>query len=221
MTEIPTAWAELGRRGAYTTSQAATLIGVSASDVASWLGGRPPIIHSDIPRVAGHLVLTFEALVEARAVAFLLNGGMKRGRLAKIVQIMRRRSADCHPLARERLLTTDGASVIEVVDDRLIDLLSESYLHPEVLRPALSGRVVFKSGRAAWLEPDPLDLPLVRIDPRRAFGRPVVVDGETTVPTATLANLASADGTEEAADWHGVTEAAVSQAVEFERRLAA
>jgi uncharacterized protein (DUF433 family) len=134
---------------------------------------------------------------------------------------MRLRWADPHPLARERTLTTDGSAVLELNGERIIDLLTDAYLHPEILRPALAGRVVFKSGRAAWLEPYPEEMPLVRIDPSRAFGRPVVVEETTSVPTETLANSALVDGPAEAADWFGVTGEAVDQAVAFEQRIAA
>ena len=137
------------------------------------------------------------------------------------MKAMRQRWQDPHPLARDRKLTTDGSAVLELQGEKIIDLLTDAYLHPEVLRPALAGRVVFKSGRAAWLEPYPDEMPLVRIDPARAFGRPVVVEDSKSIPTETLATSAKVDGIPEAADWFGVTERAVSQAVAFEHRIAA
>ena len=217
----PTDWIELGRRGAFTTTQVAVLLGVEPSRVASWLSGNPPLIETDLPSVAGRLALSFDGLIEARAINYLLAEGVSRRRLAKAMKAMRQRWGDPHPLARERQLTTDGASVLELHGEKIIDLLTDAYLHPETLRPALAGRVFFKSGRAAWLEPYPQEMPLVRIDPARAFGRPVVVEQTTAVPTETLAMSAKVDGLEEAADWFGVSETAVSQAVAFEKRIAA
>ncbi|WP_269514469.1 hypothetical protein [Brevundimonas subvibrioides] len=217
----PSDWIELGRRGAFTTTQVAVLLDVEPTKVASWLSGRPPLIETDLPSVAGRIALSFDGLIEARAVNYLLSEGIPRRRLGKAMDAMRLRWADPHPLARERTLTTDGSAVLELNGDRIIDLLTDAYLHPEILRPALAGRVVFKSGRAAWLEPFPDEMPLVRIDPSRAFGRPVVVEETTSVPTETLANSAFVDGTAEAADWFGVTGQAVDQAVAFERRIAA
>ncbi|WGM41134.1 hypothetical protein [Caulobacter sp. NIBR1757] len=219
--QTPQQWVELGRRGAFTTTQVAALIGAEPSKVASWLSGSPPLIESDLPTVAGRIALSFDGLVEARAVSYLLAEGVTRRRLAKAMKAMRQRWADPHPLARERQLTTDGSAVFELQGEKIIDLLTDAYLHPEVLRPALAGRVVFKSGRAAWLEPYPADLPLVRIDPARAFGRPVVVEQETAVPTEVLAASAQVDGLAEAADWFNVSKGAVTQAVEFEHRIAA
>lgn len=217
----PSDWIELGRRGAFTTTQVAVLLGVDPSRVASWLAGSPPLIQTDLPSVAGRLALSFDGLIEARAINYLLSEGVSRRKLAKAMKAMRTRWGDPHPLARERTLTTDGSSVLEWEGEKIVDLLTDAYLHPEVLRPALAGRVVFKSGRAAWLEPYPKEMPLVRIDPARAFGRPVVVEQAATVPTETLATSAEVDGLADAADWFGVSEAAVSQAVAFEQRIAA
>ena len=219
--QTPSDWIELGRRGAFTTTQVAVLLGVEPTKVVSWLSGNPPLIQTDLPSVAGRIALSFDGLVEARAVSYLLAAGVPRRRLGKAMKAMRQRWADPHPLARERTLITDGAAVLELNGERIIDLLTDAYLHPEVLGPALAGRVVFKSGRAAWLEPYPEEMPLVRIDPSRAFGRPVVVEQATSVPTETLANSALVDGPAEAADWFGVTGAAVDQAVAFEQRIAA
>jgi uncharacterized protein (DUF433 family)/transcriptional regulator with XRE-family HTH domain len=219
--QTPESWIELGRRGAFTTSQVARLIGTEPETIASWLAGRPPLIASNLPQVAGRLAVSFDGLVEARAVSYLLREGIPRRKLARAMAAMRNRWGDPHPLARERSIMTDGASVLEIDGDRIVDLLNDAYVMSEALKPGLSGRVVFKSGRAAWLEPFPKDLPLVRIEPARAFGRPVIVEGKVSVPTSTLADSAKLEGREEAADWFGVSEEAVGQAVEFEHRLAA
>lgn len=219
--KTPEAWIELGRRGAFTTSQVGRLIGVDPDKIATWLSGHPPLIASDLPSVAGRLALSFDGLVEARAIAYLLHGGIPRRKLTKAMEAMRRRYKDPHPLARERSIITDGAAVLEVDGKHIIDLLSDSYLLPETIVQGLSGRVIFRSGRAAWLEPFPDDLPLVRIDPGRAFGRPVVVESKVAVPTGVLTEAARVEGVADAADWFGVTTDAVDQAVEFEERMAA
>jgi uncharacterized protein (DUF433 family) len=219
--KTPETWIELGRRGAFTTSQVGSLIGVEPEQVASWLAGQPPLIEPDLPVVAGRIALSFDALVEARAIAYLLGEGIPRRKLAKAMAAMRRRWHDPHPLARDRAIMTDGAAVLEVEGDKLIDLLHDAYLMTEVIKPGLAGRVVFRSGRAAWLEPYPGDLPLVRIDPAKAFGKPVVVEDDLAVPTSTLSEAAKVDDRAEVADWYGVSEDAVGQAIEFEGRLAA
>ena len=217
----PESWIELGRHGAFTTSQVATLVGATSEQVASWLGGHPPLIQPDLPSVAGRKAVSFEGLIEARAVAYLLKEGVARRRLAALMSVLRSRTNDVHPLARDRDLVTNGWAVYEVSDGKIVNLLNECYASDDIIKPTLSGRVIFRSGRAAWLEPYPSDLPLVRIEPARAFGRPVIVDGGVTVPTETLASSARIEGRAEAADWYGVCEEAVDQAVIFEERIAA
>jgi len=217
----PSSWIELGRRGAFTTSQVGRLIGVDPKKVATWISGDPPIIVSDYDRVAGRIALSFDALIEARAIAYLMSEGVSSRRLRSLMKLLRHRFDDPHPLARDRALITDGRSVFERKDQKLIDLLSDCYASEEILRPCLAGRVEFRGGRAAWLEPDPRALPLVRVDPQRAFGRPVVVDGDVAVPTETLKQAADVEGIGEAGDWFGVSEEAVKQAITFEERLAA
>lgn len=219
--KTPYDWIELGRRGAFTTSQVGNLIGVEPNKVASWLSGSPPLIRSDLPVIAGRLAISFDGLVEARAIAHLLGEGIPRRKLAHTMEALRQRWRDPHPLARERALVTDGVAVLELDGRDVVDLRDEAYVLAETLRPSLAGRVMFRSGRAAWLEPFPEELPLVRIDPNRAFGRPVVVQDKIAVPTSTLAESAKVEGTEEAADWFGISPLAVEQAVEFEKRLAA
>jgi len=219
--ESPSSWIELARRGAFTTSQVGRLIGVDAQKVASWTDGQPPLIVSDFDRVAGRIALSFDALVEARAIAYLVAEGISSRRLRTLMKTLRQRLDDQHPLARDRQLITDGRFVFEVKDQKLIELLSDCYAAEEVIRPYLAGRVEFRGGRAAWLEPDPEHLPLVRVDPHRAFGRPVVVEGNVAVPTETLSTAAETEGAAEAGDWYGVSEDAVRQAIEFEERLAA
>ncbi len=218
--KTPASWIELGRLGAFTTSQVAALVGVTPDRVASWLSGRPPLISSDLPSVAGRKAISFEGLIEARAIAYLLEEGVSRRRLAGLMDTLRRRYSEPHPLAHDRDLITNGWGVYELDDGKIINLLNDCYTADAIIRPSLVGRVEFSGGRAAWFRPYPEELPLVRIEPARAFGRPVVVEG-ATVPTETLASTAALEGRAEAADWFGVSEEAVDQAVTFEERIAA
>lgn len=216
------AWTEIARTGAFTTAQVARLIGRPPVEVASWLRGARPLILSDFDPINGHLVVSFEALIEARAISHFIAEGFSKRKLRGILAELRRKTGDRHPLARDRAFVTEGFRLIERSDEgRLINLANDCYLEPELMRPALKGHVQFDGGRAAWLQPDPENLPLIRIDPRRAFGRPVLVDRGRSVPTTALAVTAEEEGRAAAADWYEVSEAGVDQAVEFEHRLAA
>ncbi|MFA9271261.1 MAG: hypothetical protein ACEQSX_10970 [Baekduiaceae bacterium] len=76
-------------------------------------------------------------------------------------------------------------------------------------------RVRYHDGAAAtWSPAD-----RVVLNPLVQFGEPVI-DG-TRVLTAAVADLASAEGLDRAADWLAVDRAAAEAAVRFERQLAA
>ena len=218
----PLAWTEIARTGAFSTAQVARLIGRSPVEVASWLRGARPLILSDFDMINGHMIISFEALIEARAISHFIDEGFSKRKLRGILSDLRLKTANRHPLARDLSFVTDGFRMIERSDEgHLINLANDCYLEPELMRPALKGRVEFVAGKAAWLQPDPIDLPLIRIDPSKAFGRPVLVDSGRAVPTTAIATAAEDEGRAAAASWYEVSEEGVDQAVEFEHRLAA
>jgi uncharacterized protein (DUF433 family) len=221
MIEVPSQWHELGQRGAFTTTQVARLVREKPATVADWISGPNPLVESGLGSIAGRHAMTFDALIEIRAVKYLLKNGISRRKLAKIMNAMRLDTGQKNPLTVDRILRTDGAAVFEEDDGKLVDLFNRMYASEDLLRPGLEGRVQFNAGRAAWFLPYPEDLPLVRIDPRRAFGRPIVVVANAAVPTATLAANVKLDGVAGVADWYDLPTDAVTQAVAFETRLAA
>lgn len=214
-------WNDAGHRGAFTTSQVARLVGVETASVASWLRGSDPLITSDYDPIEGRSVLSFEGLLEARMIAHMLKDGVARRRLREVITKLRRTTQDPHPLARGKAMVTDGFRLFERNGEKLINLANECYAEPDLMRQALQGRVVFEGERASYYEPFPRELPKVRIDPRVAFGRPVVLDDRRAVPTRKLADAAQTEGLARAASWFEVADDAAQQAVDFERRLAA
>lgn len=217
----PMPWTEIARRGAFTTAQVARLIDRTPAEISSWLRGKQPLIVSDFDTINGHPIVSFDALIEARAISHFLAEGVDKRKLRRLLAELRTRTADPHPLARDRSVVTDGFRMIEKDGDLLVNLANDCYLEPELMKPALKGRVEFVGGRAAWLQPDPENLPLIRIDPRKAFGRPVLVDNGHSVPTTAVVETAEEEGVGAAASWFEVSEAGVGQAIEFEQRLAA
>ena len=213
-------WREIGNAGAFTTSQVARLVHREASEIARWTKGDAPLISPGYEPIRGRPILSFEALLEARLVSHMLREGVSMRLLRKVSQKLRRQGYS-HPFAAEREIVSDGFRLFESSDGRLINLINECYAEPDLMRPALEGRVVFKRGVARYFEPYPQDLPLVRIDPRVAFGRPVVVEGNAATPTEKLAAVVESEGVEAAADWYLISPEAVRQAAEFEQRLAA
>jgi uncharacterized protein (DUF433 family) len=215
-------WKRVGEAGGFTTVDIARLLGRSPSQIAAWLRGSPPLIEADYQPLHGRPVLSFDALVEARAISHFLGEGVKPARLRRIVAGLRRSTGAKHPLALDRQLVTDGFRLLELTDGgHLVNLANEVYAHQGLMRQALVGRVIYRGGQARFFEPDPVGAPLIRVDPRLAFGRPVIVERRRVVPTAAIADTAEDEGILEAASWFGVSENAVTQARDFERRLAA
>jgi hypothetical protein len=216
-------WREIGVAGGFTTEDVGRLLGIRPKVLGTWLRGERPLVHPDYEPINGSLILSFDALVEARAIAHFLEEGIDPGRLRQIMEGLRSSTGKIHPLASDRKLVTDGFRLLELTDDgRLVNLANEVYAHDDLIKPALIGRVIFEAGKARYFLPDPVGAPLVRVDPRLALGRPVVFEpGKRIVETAALAAAAEDEGLREAADWFDVSIDAAHQALQFERRLAA
>lgn len=216
-------WRDIGVTGGFTTHETGRLLGLHPGVLGKWLRGKEPLIQPDYEPINGSLVLSFDAFVEARAIAHFLAEGVDPARLREILAGLRKSTKTAHPLAADRKLVTNGFQLLEVTGDgRLVNLANEVYAHNDLMKPALVGRVVFEAGKARYFLPDPTNTPLVRVDPRIAFGRPVVFKpGMRPVETAALAATAEDEGTKEAAEWFGVPFKAAVQALDFERRLAA
>jgi hypothetical protein len=214
-------WKDIANEGGFTTTAAARLLGLPAIKLASWLRGNPPMISPDFPPIEGRPVMSFHALIEARAIAHFLTQGMTPQKMRAIMQEFRRLSGERHPLARDKQLVTDGFRMFERDGDKLINIANDVYAEPTILEPLVKGKVEYDGGRAAFLLPEPIIAPMVRIDPKWAFGRPVIFDNGRYVTTAALAASVDVDGLAEAADWFGVSVEAAEQATRYERQTAA
>jgi uncharacterized protein (DUF433 family) len=216
----PMPYTELARSGGFTTDQVARLLDLKARSIAGWLRGAEPLIITDYLPVEHRPLISFEGLLEARVIGYLIDNGFTAARIRTLVKHLRKKTGLRHPLARRGAISTTGDRVFEKDGDRFVNLLNDCYADATLIRPALRGHVEYEGARALYLQPDPKVYPMVRVDPRRAFGRPVVVDDGVAVPTSTLADAAASEGHDEAADWYGVSAEAVRQAVEFEKRVA-
>lgn len=214
-------WKQIGSEGGFTTVDVARLLERRPSQIAAWLKGSPPLIEADYHPLHGRPVLSFDALIEARAISHFLAEGMKAPKLRRIMRDLRKQTGERHPLATDRELVTNGFQLLEVTDRHFVDLANQVYAHVDLMRPALIGRVHFEGGRAKFFEPDPVNLPSVRVDPKLSYGRPVVIDGGKAIPTNSVAATAEDEGLKASADWFGISQAAAQQAWDFERRLAA
>ncbi|MFN3261997.1 MAG: DUF433 domain-containing protein [Pikeienuella sp.] len=221
-------WRSAIRAGVYPVAFTAKMAGLPASTVTSWFrktgGGRlPPAILTPFDEMDGPLLVPFLGLVEARFVAHFRMHGLSLQTIRKVAGKLRADYHFDHPFAKGRF-RTDGKNVMMefAADDgerRLLDIMTDELAFPSVVEPSLFDTVVYIEDVAATLHPLG-EFPRVVIDPRFAFGRPVVENGH--VPTETLAAAFLAEGNVEAvADWHGTDVESVTQAIGFEQRIAA
>lgn len=192
-------------RAAYTAAEAATLLGVPASTLHKWIKGRPyptkqgtrtsaPIIRTPEPNF-----LSFTNLVEAHVLASFRRERIALDKIRSAVRYIERDLGVEHPLARQEFKTDK----IDLFVERLEGLLNASrdgqYAMKEIIEEHLHD-VEYDRGRAMRLfKRHREDAPrVVVIDPRRAFGRPVLVG--TSVPIAAIASrFAHGDAPEELA----------------------
>lgn len=216
----PLNWSEIARTGGFSTSDVARLVHVPAATITEWLKGAFPVILSDYEPLNGRLLMSFDALIEARAIAYFAHQ-LPVAKLRQIMRQFREVTGEAHPLAKDQKFVTDGFRLLEKDGEKYVNVVNQVYAEPTLTDPLVKGKVIYDNGAARYFMPDPLHLPLVRVDPRFAFGKPVIIDNGHVVTTAALAESAAEEGVAEAADWFEVSIAAVRQAQQFQQRQAA
>lgn len=221
-------------RGVYSIAEASLLTGVNRYRISRWTRGytyvyqrkrqaMPPIIgrKSDSGEPA---ILTFADLIEIRFLdAFRLQGvSTKALRLAS--QRAKELLGRHHPFSTQ-IFRSDGRTILAEItkatgDKALLDLMSKQFVFDKVIAPYLYQGLDFNELKepARWW-PLGKDRSIV-IDPQRAFGAPIIA--RTGVPTKILSQAAKAEQSLEfVANWYGVDVNEVTDAVQFEAKLAA
>ncbi|MFZ5788961.1 MAG: DUF433 domain-containing protein [Acidobacteriota bacterium] len=230
----PSEWVGVG---VYAYPEAARLLRTRVVELRRWgLGyhyGRgsnrvdlPPLVRTDFPTVRRQHVLSFLDLMELGFVREFRRVGLSLQAIRKAHDIARVILGDVHhPLCLKRL-ETDGTTIFArlrdedagIEEDLLIDLLTRQHVFLEVIEPLLL-KLDYEADTVARWWPDGKDSPVV-LDPKRAFGKPIVAG--SGVPTSVL-YAAQLAGEDEAriADWYQVGREEVAAALAFESRLAA
>jgi uncharacterized protein (DUF433 family) len=195
---------------AYSFSEAATLVGVPTSTLRSWVVGRPFPARSG-PRWSQAVIrlpkrernfLSFTNLVEGHVLAAMRRKhALKLDAIRKAVGYVHDALDVEHPLATE-LFKTNGVDLFVERLGKIINASREGQLGMKTVLVGSLARVEYDDrGRAIRLFPllrrDHAPRSIV-IDPRRAFGRPVMVG--TAVPAADVrARFDAGDSVEELA----------------------
>jgi uncharacterized protein (DUF433 family) len=219
-------WDKIGQVGLYPVSMAARILGENSTKVKSWIDGYPnsdaePIIHRQLPPINGRTVFGFLDLIEARFIRHFDHLGLSPQFIRKIADKLRRRHNTDHPFATNKRFRTDGKTIImeTLTDDeiRLLNLRNDHFEMETIIKPSLFQSVLYADDLAYRWHPV-RGLPRVALDPKYAFGRPVIEDA--WVPTDTLYGAFQAEGSiaSVAADFD-IDEDAVEQAVAYEEKL--
>jgi uncharacterized protein (DUF433 family) len=219
-------WDRIGQVGLYTVPMAAKILGANGSKIHSWIDGYPnsdaePIIHRQLPPINGKTVLGFLDLMEARFVRHFDHLGLSPQFIRRVADKLRQRHNADHPFATNKRFRTDGKTIImETMTDEdrhFLNLRNDHFEMETLIEPSLFASVLYADDLAYRWHPV-RGLPRVALDPKYAFGRPVIENA--WVPTDTLYSAFQAEGSvASVAEDFDIDQDAVEQAVAYEERL--
>ncbi len=220
-------WAKVSGIGLYTVPMVARLLGEKQRIVHAWLEGHPrseakPLIVRQLPKFGKGTVYGFLDLIEARFIKHFCDLGLSPQSIRKVSTKLREKYKEDHPFATKKRFRTDGRKIfMEVVETpeerRIIDVMSENFVMSQVIDKSLFDAILYSEDLAYRWRPL-LEMPLIVLDPKIAFGRPVI-DGAWTTTSAVYKSF-KAEGSQAAvADEFNISDDAVRQAVEFERSM--
>jgi len=227
--------ADLLGLGLYSIPEAARLTTVSQGRIRRWVAGyafrvgererfSEPVWQSDLPRLNGSIALSFLDLLEVRFINALREAGIGWRNIRLAVLQAQELMETKHPFTT-KAFKTDGKTIFAEIlrktgEKELLDLVKRQYAFRRVISPSLYAGIEFASGKNAvrWW---PMGTGRrVVIDPKRAFGQPIV--SKMGVPTAVLKEAYDVeDSVQRVAKWFGVDVGSVRDAIRFEERLAA
>lgn len=219
--------------GFYTVAQAARLLRVgNRQRIYRWLrssdGASEPVILRDYQPVNNNQELSFWDLIEVQFVEHFRSQGLSLQYLRKVAARARQDFRTKHPFALSKAkYVTDRWRIFEQTAAeegiKTRELLTGQYEMYEAIEEVLASGIEFnpKTFLAEKWRPLENDCPNVVVDPRYAYGQPVI--GVPHVPTAAIFRQWKAEkgDRKKVADWWGLEPENVDEAIEFEIRMAA
>jgi len=223
-------------RGFYTSQEAARLIEIGhIRRINGWLNGyeassRGPLINRDYEKLGGTQELSFYDLMEVKFVEYFRENGVRVQTLRAALITAREVFGLQKPLATNRvrfipskdgkkILVDESDKPVATKDDdpRLWNLVNRQYEHYVLIHEQIERGVEFDatSHLAKTWAPRPKSFPDILIDPRRAYGKPILPSG---TPTAAVyeAWLAEDKNPVPVAEWFELLPVDVQKAVGFE-----
>ncbi len=218
-------------RGFYTASEAARLLRIENKQrIYRWLNGEKSadaVIVRDYSPMSGTQELSFWDIIEVRFVEHFRSQGLSLQFLRKVAAKARVELETQHPfaLSNMRFLTDRRRIFLQTAEEeraqrKTYDVLSGQYEMYDAIEALLAKGIAFHPVTLLADEWMPLEseCPNVIVNPRYAFGQPVVRNEK--VPTAAIFRSWKAEGNRDrVAKWFGVGRPAVDEAIEFELRL--
>ncbi|HEY0510476.1 MAG TPA: hypothetical protein VGH73_01140 [Thermoanaerobaculia bacterium] len=220
--------------GIYSIREAARISHVPASYIRRWLWGYKYVVKGQVhrsgplwapqlPDIDDARALTFRDLVEIQFVYRFRQRGISLQTIRKTIGLATELLDRTFPLSSVRF-KTDGQKVFaEVIEDpaergHVFDLRTGQYLLDYVLGYLYDALEYSKFDELVRWWPLGKDRRVI-VDPKRSFGRPIVLEG---VQTNILASSFRAEGDIKAvAGWFEVSESSITDALAFERSLKA
>lgn len=216
--------------GAYGIAEAAHYLSLPAATLRTWVRGRAyptatgtqfsePLVRLPEPEEA---LLSFTNLVEAHVLAAIRRRhGVAMQKVRPALSFLEAKLRLAHPLAHQELLT-DGVSLFTERFGQLLNLSRSGQLAVRELLEAHLRRIEHEpTGLALRLYPfsrgerDLLPPKLVVLDPRVAFGRPVIAG--TSIRTEVIASrLKAGESVQELANDYGLGVPKIEEAIRYE-----
>ncbi len=216
--------------GLYSLPEASRLTSIPAPRIRRWMEGyeyldrgkrrrSPPIVQSALGRSTGSLALSFADLIEVRVLDAFLQAGCSWHEIRTTVEGARELLSTTHPFSTKQF-KTDGKRILADLGHgrNMLRVNTGQWEAASLVRHALKG-VEYENDRPDEWWPMTKNK-LVLLDPKRAFGTPIVSIG--AVPTYILAASAKAERSVIVTSrLFEVPVRAVRHAVEFETRFLA
>lgn len=214
--------------GIYSVTDARYLIGLRDMRVRRWIDGdrrtnAGAILQNELGWFGGKLAFSFVNLMEMRFLAFFADAGVNIRSIRIMAEEAKSVLKHPHPFATSTVFKTDGKKIYaethrQTGDDQLYNLYDRNFeLKPIIAQSLKAGVVYDPSGLVRAWYPRKDTAPNVIVQPKHAFGRPVLRD--SGIPTKTLADAAEVDSVATVARWFDVPKNRVEEAIRFEKEL--
>lgn len=213
--------------GIYPVPEVSKYLSVSEAKVRGWVygyprSGAPPLINNQLDNKDYRQALSFVNLMEARFISVFAAHGVHVRTIRAIAEEASDLVGHPHPFATKTLFRTDGKKILAEIaqrggDKQLYDLQAKNWAFYDILKTGLLEGVDFDPvGIAGAWRPRRSTAPHVVLNPKMAFGQPVLID--CGVPTSALFDAFHANGEtyESVAKWYEVPIDQVKEAVRFE-----